>query len=384
MSGGEVPDGPGAAEVVEAVAGLVVPSRPLDPGSVQPTFDWRHGASELIAVARRERLTGALVEAVERGVVAINAHDEERLLHDHAAALAWTLRVEDRMCDVVERLAASGVGDVRIVKGPAIAHLDEIEPSLRTFGDLDLLVRSSDLDATVAVLAGMGARRPYSERRPGFDRRFAKSVTLTFEDGVEVDVHRTICDGVHGVRVPVDSLFERPEPFTVAGMPFAALDLHHRLLHAAYHAVLGSPVPKLMSRRDIVGYLHRTDGEVGAVAAEAARWGGTAVLAEAVTTALALAPGVAPHWRRWLDGTTADPAEAAIVAAQRRDGSSYGWSRLRMLREMGSWSDRLAYAWAVAVPTAEHLGSRGRARGDLLRRAAARAIGRDDRAGEDA
>ena len=34
-----------------------------------------------------------------------------------------------------------------------------------------------------------------------------------------------------------------------------SLALVHRVLHAAYHAVLGSPEPKLMSLRDLARYL---------------------------------------------------------------------------------------------------------------------------------
>lgn len=38
-------------------------------------------------------------------------------------------------------------------------------------------------------------------------------------------------------------------------MSFGALSLTHRLLHSAYHLLLGSPQPALMNLRDLAGYL---------------------------------------------------------------------------------------------------------------------------------
>lgn len=318
---------------------------------------------------RRARLTGALVEAHEQGAVVLTEEQCDRLHEAHVDALVWCLRIEDRMCTVVETLADAGVDDVRILKGPAIAHLDEDDPSRRTFGDLDLLVRGRDLDRVIAVLDVMGATRPYAERRPGFDRRFAKSVTLTFPDGVEVDLHRTLCDGVHAVRLPVDRLWERPDRFAVGGVGLATLGPTARVLHAAYHAVLGSSTPAPMSRRDLLGYLARTDATVDDIGREAERWGGTAVLTEAVRSVLDL-PGVdLPGWSEWVARTTVPAAERRIVAAQRRDGSSYGPSRLRAVAEMTSWRDRVAYATAVLMPSREHLASRGLTRTSLVARA---------------
>lgn len=344
----------------------------FDPDLATGPFDWSDGGPGLITAVQGQRLTGALTAAVEAGAIVLDDHQEERLASAHLAALTWCLRLEERLCEVAETLEAAGVVDLLVVKGPAIAHVDDVDPARRTFGDLDLLVRGADVDRAVDALLTAGASRPYAERRPGFDRRFAKSVTLTFPDGIEIDLHRTICDGVHAVRLPIDRLSVDPTTFDLGGRTFATPGPTGRLLHAAYHAVLGSPTPRPMSRRDLLGYLRRTDGAVAPVADEAARWGGTAVLHAAVASVRALPGASLPGWSTWADATTIPEKERSIVAAQRRDGSSYGRSRLRVLIELDTWRDRLAYAGAVLVPSREHLATRGLTRGSLIRRATRR------------
>src|SRR5699024_7361871 len=161
-------------------------------------------------------------------------------------------------------------------------------------------------------------------------------------DGVEVDLHRSLCDGVHGFRIPLQDLFARPEPFDVGGRELLALAPVHRVLHAAYHAVLGSPEPKVMSLRDLAGYLSRPDLDPGSVAAEAERWRGRGVLAEAVAMTEREVGAVAPGWERWLEGAEVDDRERSIVARQRREGSSLGPGKLQAMRELPRWTDRLA------------------------------------------
>ncbi|MCB0988166.1 MAG: nucleotidyltransferase family protein [Acidimicrobiales bacterium] len=340
-------------------------------GDAEP-LDWSGEGPSMVDWAGGQRLTGLLTRAVGAGRVVLSEADRERLDYLHMTALVWSMRLEDRLCSISDRLQAAGVGDLRVIKGSAIAHLDEPDPAMRNFGDVDLLVRGEDLDRCVEVLVDMGATRPYPERRRGFDRRFAKSVTVAFDDGIEIDVHRTICDGVHAVRVPVDRLFEAPEPFVLAGREFQGMDLTARVLHAAYHAVLGSPTPRLMNLRDLVGYLTRTDVGVEAVTGEVDRWGGSAVLAEAVDLVMEL-PGARradalAKWRQWRSSVVPSEDERAVIAAQRRDGSSYGMSRLRVVREIDGWSDRWGYAFGVLVPSAEHLRARGLSRWSMVTR----------------
>ncbi len=325
--------------------------------------EWVAGSAEddlaLVDLAEAQRVLGSLRDAVDSGAVTLGAPALEHLAARHEAAMRWCLMIEARLLEVREWFDAAGGVRHLVIKGPAIAHLDEATPESRSFADLDLLVAAGDLDRAVAAVASHGGSRPWEERRPGFDRRFAKSVTLASPDRIELDLHRMLCDGVHGVRIPAAQLFASTESFDLGGERVAALSPPHRLLHSAYHAVLGSPTPALHSLRDLAGYLSRPELSPSVIVPTARRWRGEAVLALAVRTTLGELPFRAPEWARWSGEVLLDPAELARIDRQRRDGSSFGRSKVDMWRELPGVSDKAAYALAVAWPSGAHLASRG-------------------------
>lgn len=336
----------------------------------------------LIAVAEAERLLGPLLDAALEGEVEVPEPSLERLVERHAAAMAWCVLIEARLLEVRSWFDDAGGVEHRVIKGAAVAHLDESDPAMRSFADLDLLVAADDIDRAVGVLEASGAKRPWPQRRPGFDRRFAKSVTLTCPDGIEIDVHRALCDGVHGVRVPLAELFEQSDSFDLGGESVLALTSPHRMLHAAYHAVLGSHTPRLMSLRDLARYMARLDLSPDVIAPIARSWRGEAVLAAAVDVTSAklgldartlLGAGASspqsgwPAWLAWSATVDVSDAEAAVVAAQQREGSSFGRGKLKVLRELPGFSRKVAYGRAVAWPSAGHLAARGLRRSDALR-----------------
>lgn len=320
---------------------------------------------KLVAAAEEHRVIGLLGLAVDSGEV--DLEDEVRALaaERHRRALVWCLRLEVQLLHLVDRLASVGIEPV-VLKGPAIAHLDEVEPSLRTFADLDLLIPGSGMDEAVAVLTADGAVRSWAERRPGFDRRFAKSVTMRYPDGVEIDLHRSLCDGVHGFRIPLDELVGQQVSMAIAGRDVFALSRVHRILHTAYHLVLGSQSPRLMSLRDLASHLVDPTVDHAAVVDEARRWQGEEVLAQGVAACLDRLGVAAPAWQAWVAERPVDPAEAAIVERQRLEGSAIGRGKIQAMQALPGIRPRLAYAWALAVPARAHLQSRGLRRRDLL------------------
>ena len=105
----------------------------------------------------------------------------------------WTL-------EVVQLFADAAI-EVRLLKGPAVAHLDYPDPAWRAFGDIDVLVPSAQYDDAIRALLAVGGRRRSQEVRPGFDRRFGKGACVTLLNGVQVDVHRTLASGPFGLTV---------------------------------------------------------------------------------------------------------------------------------------------------------------------------------------
>lgn len=331
-----------------------------------PTVGDHETGAALVAAAVDERLVGVLAVAAAAGELVLPPDLVVAAVDAHRDALTWCLRVEVELLDLLGELEPRGIHPL-VLKGPAAAHLDAEDPSLRIFADLDLLVTGPDVGATVELLEARGATRAFAERRAGWDRRFAKSVTLRTPDGVEVDLHRSLCDGAHGFRIPLERLFDQQATFALGGRTVACLGPVHRLLHTAYHLALGSPEPRLGSRRDLASGLVDPRLPVDEVVAEAGRWRGEAVLAAAVADALDGLGVDAPAWRTWTEGVDLPAGEVAVVARQRREGSSIGRGKVDALAELGV-RDGLAYATALLVPSARHLRSRGLRRRDLVGR----------------
>lgn len=313
-------------------------------------------AQLLVGLAASTRLLGPLLVALDAGALELSAEVVELAVAGHEDSMRWCMQLEMRLLEVMEWFEAAGGVEFLVIKGPAVAHLDEVDPSLRSFADIDLLIRASDMDLALETLVDHGAVRRVPQRRRGFDRRFVKSVGLVCGDLVELDVHRTLCGGAHGLRIPLDDLFCHPDSFDLGGRTVAAPRRVHRALHAAYHAVVGSEVPALRTLRDLADYLTSPDLPPEVLAAAAVGWRGEAVLAEALRATFDTLSFDAPAWHDWLQANPADPKELAIIASTQRESAlPVAWSTVREL----SWPDRSRFLWAVAFPSAEVLQDRG-------------------------
>lgn len=353
-------DDPRVRRCLEQLAGWQLPgSQPIE-----PVADEDLGLA-VVTAAVEHRLVGVLGVAIGSGQVQLPPGASTQALGSHREALTWCLRLEVELLRLVDELRAIDVDPI-VLKGPATAHLDEADPSLRTFADLDLLVPGAAMDRTVSTLVARGGHRLWAQRRPGWDARFAKSVTLRTSDDIELDLHRSLCDGVHGFRIPLDALQQRSVTWDLAGTPVRALDPVHRLLHTAYHLVLGSPEPRLMSVRDLAHRLCDPAVDLDAVVAEARAWRGDAVLAAAVAHVQRLGIDVGP-WAQWAASVQVSAKEAAVIERQRTEGSGLGRGKLDAMAEL-RWSLRPAYLAALVAPTGEHLRSRGLRRRDLVGR----------------
>lgn len=315
-----------------------------------------YGAKRLVALAGDTGLLGPLVSCVESGQLNLPDGDVAAAVDRHQRVMQWCMCIELRLLDVADWFDAAGGIEFMVVKGPAVAHLDEPDPALRSFADLDILIAGADMDRAIGVLTAHGVERRIPEQRAGFDRRFVKGVGMRCSDGIEIDVHRTLCGGPHGFRIPVERILANAESFDLGGYSIPAPSPQHRALHACYHAVIGSASPPLRTLRDLAGYLSRCDMPPSKIVPEAQDWRGEAVLAEAVRTTIETFQLDIPAWSDWLDHAEVHHREQRIIANAGRESSRpFEWVTIREL----SWPDRTAFVWAVAVPSDEVLRHRG-------------------------
>ena len=330
--------------------------------------DWK----SLVSVAERERILGLVANAVADRVLSID--DEQALeLHDlQVNQLSQDLILERRLIDVVRLLTKSGL-DHRVLKGTAIAHLDYPDPALRSFADVDLLVRADEWDDAITVLGKAGWQRHFSEPRPGFDRRFIKGVVLTHrgdDTGPELDLHRTLALGPFGLTVRLADLWNSHENFSIGGQQLRALPAEERFLHACLHSMLGDFPARLVPIRDVaqIGLSGKLDRE--RVMDLARAWRMEVVLLQATQLAwdaLTLDGSSEPLIPTgWLNPTR---RQIKALDAYLSPARSYVGLCIAAARVIPRPSDKARYLTALAFPSREFLTPRYGSRLDRWRSA---------------
>lgn len=238
---------------------------------------WRR----LLSRVSYQRLAGFLRAAVDDGALPVTDDQLEDVAELHLGACGVALELEAQLVEIADLLCAAGIPMVAL-KGTAVAHLAYPDPALRSYGDNDVLVPSERYDEVVALLSVNGYTRQTLEARPGFERRFAKGVTLRGQDGDELDLHRNLVFGTFGFRIDLGELFRSAVPFELAGRQLFGLGPETRLLHACYHAALGDPVPRYGSVRDVAQMVITGDHDTDRVLSLVRAWESQAVLARAV------------------------------------------------------------------------------------------------------
>ncbi|PXY32084.1 nucleotidyltransferase family protein [Prauserella muralis] len=309
-----------------------------------------------LAAAQDHRVTGLLHAAITDGALPVTGEQARQAKATHRTAQLRVLILERELARVAGLLGDAGI-ECRALKGSALARLDYPDPTLRSFNDLDVLVRAGDIDHAAAVLGDAGFVRTLAEPRPGFDRRFDKGMTLLPPAGYELDLHRTFVLGPWGVLVDLDRLWDGGDEFAVGGRTLRALSRPNRFLHACYHAALGDWPLRLGSLRDIAELLRSVDKgpDAGVVRRVAADWGAEAVVAAAVAdTVRLLGLDGTGELARWARDYVPDRREEQWLALHTHEDKTFAAQALATLRVLPRWRDRASYLHALVLPDARY------------------------------
>lgn len=306
-----------------------------------------------------QRLTGALTNSIASGRLPATDEQAARASEAHFEALCHCLELESVLLHVVSTLNGAGI-DNRVLKGSATAHLDYPDPALRTFVDVDILVRSEDIDRATRLMLENGYDRSVAEIRPGFDRRFGKGCTLTSQSGYELDLHRTFVTGPFGLTVRLDDLWSNATPWVLAGgHQLLALGREQRLIHACYHAVLGDREPRIVPQRDIAALVLCDDLDEVRVRELAYSWRAEYVVAKAIALTwetLALADETAlTAWARRYQPDARTEHAFATYHVQHANYAARSWASLRALPNLRT---RAAFLYSLAFPQGGVIGGR--------------------------
>lgn len=314
--------------------------------------------ASLLQSARTHRVTGLLLAAVDEGAFPATEIQVQQAHTVHLSAIMWVMSLEHELLNVVDLLAGSAIG-CRVLKGAAVAHLDYARPELRSFIDLDVLVRAEDFDRAVQVLVAAGFVRRLAEPRPGFDRRFDKGTTLVGATRFELDLHRTFVLGPWGLLVDLDDLWKDSQKLVLGGRTVRALSRDNRLRHACYHAALGDWPLRLGSLRDIAEMILGDGGELTVRRMLGPHRGTEAVLAAAVADSWRLL-GIATvtELSSWAQSYVPSRKDEARLALHTRADKTFAAQAVSTLGALPRLRDKASYIWALILPDAEYVADR--------------------------
>jgi hypothetical protein len=288
----------------------------------------------------------------------------------HVEAMAVVLELDRVLLQVACELEANDI-DFRVLKGAANAHLVYADPSLRAYGDVDLIIEQKRYSDAVCVLARAGFGRRTKEIREGFDAKFGKGTTLVGPHGHEVDLHRTLAFGPFGLSIVVDDLFSRPDTFTLGGRRLLALGPVERFVAACVHAALGDRRPRLLPMRDVAETLLSGALDLSSVHRVCDRWQTAAVVSQAIRMTwdrFELAD--ATPLTAWARSYEPNRHEEAALALYRGD-RSWGAQAVASLPFVFGLRRKMSYLTALAVTAHTHRGiARSVRRVQRVRRAA--------------
>lgn len=165
--------------------------------------------------------------------------------------------------------------DVIPLKGLYLAEAVYPSIGLRTFSDLDLLVRRKDLDTALHALQAIGYQLT-TWYDPADDNHDLKHLPpLEKEDWPVIELHWSILEEDAPFPVDIDWIWQRAVPARIAGVDVLAMDLHDLILHLAIHNTYQHRLKAgLRSLYDIALILHQNQDRVdwSSLAKKAAEW----------------------------------------------------------------------------------------------------------------
>jgi hypothetical protein len=342
--------------------GLVKTDNGSEPAAVQDD-DWRSFIAWLVA----RKLTGLGLAACQLGHLQLTEEQSTELLDSHRSAMVHALVLERLLLDLANAFDQTGI-EIVVLKGPAFAHTAYPDPSWRSYGDLDVLVATSNWARSCELLSELGYRRRFPEPRPGFSERFGRTAAHVNGAGYEVDLHRTPAAGPFVFWLDPGELFEHTSSFTIGDVRLNRLTDTVALLHACMHATFGFRPPLPVPLRDIaqIATASRVDWDLAQELAR--RWKLRAVVEYALHAAsetLCIDP--LPGW----DASAADrPSrkERRALEAFTTERRNHGGSARAALGAIPGLRAKVAYARALLLPSRDFLAFRLGSDASYLRR----------------
>lgn len=221
------PDGSAADRWISSLGSLLIdmPSwkPPAAPLGTEEFFS-------LLSSASTNRILGPLMFAVTGGGLPVEDFQLERLREEHRRAMVVAATLEARWPSLQQLLETHGIEAV-LLKGLVTGYTFYPESWLRQYGDIDLLVRPSQMEQAVEAFKTRTTDFQNPPMGPTLIQ-VQKGVTPIDESGFEIDLHQSIAWGGRWLHV-TESLISNAKVVDLNVGPARGLDPTDLVFHAA-------------------------------------------------------------------------------------------------------------------------------------------------------
>ena len=199
------------------------------------TVDW----ARLLALAE-EHGVGALVTARLRDLQweQVPTEVKQSLIDRQRAQVFFSLRMTAELFRILDLFTPAGIGAVT-VKGPALAVQAYGDPAMRSYGDLDLLVRQRDIRRATELMSAAGYQPAVSLSAIDAGKIPGQYLFSHQHSNLLVELHNDLTLRYFPRRLPLEDFFARQIRVPLDGREAPALAVEDELvlicIHGAKH-----------------------------------------------------------------------------------------------------------------------------------------------------
>ena len=193
--------------------------------------DW----ARLLALADEHGVIGRLAECVrELPGDSVPAEIRQTLADRRRAQIFLSLRMTAELFRILERFTSEGIGAL-VVKGPVLAVQAYGDPAMRSYGDLDLLVRQRDIRRATELMVAAGYEPAVSLRAIDAGRIPGQYLFSNPASNLLVELHNDCTLRYFPRRLPLEDFFARQIRVPLDGRDAPALSVEDELALICIH-----------------------------------------------------------------------------------------------------------------------------------------------------
>jgi hypothetical protein len=170
-----------------------------------PTVDW----PRLLALAEDHGVMGHLTASLRKlGDGAVPASIHQTLMDRRREQVFYTLKLSAELFRILDQFATEKIAAL-VVKGPVLAMQAYGDPAMRSYGDLDLLVRQRDIRRATELMLSAGYQAAVSIAAIDSGKIPGQYLFSRPEAKLLVELHNDFTLRYFPRRLPLEKFFER-------------------------------------------------------------------------------------------------------------------------------------------------------------------------------